>query len=829
MADQQTGINPITEAEPDGAGLTFAGLSLIWIVGVSALTHLVAWSTDQFMLATGNEWPRWLWPFISFAHALVLIVPLAILVFLVHGRRYQGILQGWLVASLYIFLLAFTRFAGRTATQTANLLQILLTLFFIAGLLAWLRFKNPKSQIPNPNLDSPNPKSEIQNPKSPNPLIPVTLIALSLAAVLAYPWLAWGALGSPLDTALNLLAALLFGTAAALIVNRLMLPAIRQASYGPAWDITLGGFAIGGLLLIMATGFAFPGLQILLALSLPAIGWLAAAIGLARAGRSPLALTLLIGLTAAAPLLLIDPDEMSLLLMGPPADILNWVFRAAFLALFLGWLLGALFTPLTNRLLAWPRPLLAAGLLLAWLGGALIYFLIGQPGFYGEQLFVIFKDQADLSAAATLDDYDGRRQFVYNTLVAQANQSQADIRANLDRLGVDYTPYYLVNALDVEGGPILRLWLASRPEVDRVLDNPILRPLPHAPAAASGDITTPPAEPRWNLTSIGADRVWQELGVTGAGIIVGQSDSGVQGDHPEFAANYRGRDGNHDYNWYDPWNHTAVPTDIGGHGTHTLGSILGQNVGVAPGAEWYGCTNLARNLANPAYYLDCMQFMLAPFPIGGDPLADGDPTRSAHVLNNSWGCPPLEGCDANALLPAVRALRAAGIFVVASAGNDGPDCESVNDPLALYDDVFSVGAVNVNGELADFSSRGPVTVDGSNRIKPDLLAPGASYTNPETFTPIDEGILSAFPGSSYEYAEGTSMAGPHIVGVIALVWSANPDLIGDIDQTEQILIDTARPYAGAFLECGSGVPNNGTGYGIVDAYAAVQRALEVRN
>ena len=200
--------------------------------------------------------------------------------------------------------------------------------------------------------------------------------------------------------------------------------------------------------------------------------------------------------------------------------------------------------------------------------------------------------------------------------------------------------------------------------------------------------------------------------------------------------------------------------DTSGHGTHTLGSIVGQRTGVAPGAQWIGCVNLARNLANPALYLDCLQFMLAPFPAGGDPFTDGDPTRSAHVLNNSWGCPELEGCDANILLDAVQALRAAGIFVVVSAGNEGPSCESVRNPLALYNEVLSVGAIDQRGNLAEFSSRGPVTVDASGRIKPDLVAPGVD-------------ILSTMPGDSYEYNQGTSMAGPHVTGVVALLWSAN--------------------------------------------------------
>jgi subtilisin family serine protease len=299
--------------------------------------------------------------------------------------------------------------------------------------------------------------------------------------------------------------------------------------------------------------------------------------------------------------------------------------------------------------------------------------------------------------------------------------------------------------------------------------------------------------------------------------VVGESDSGVQGDHPALRASYRGRSGQNDYNWLDPWNGSRAPVDVGGHGTHTTGTIVGSGgIGVAPGAQWIGCVSLARNLANPPYYLTCMQFMLAPYPQRGDPLKDGDPSRAAHVLNNSWGCPPLEGCDADSLEPAVRALRAAGIFVVASAGNDGPRCGSVDDPIAIYDAAFSVGAIDQAGDLADFSSRGPVTVDGSRRIKPDIVAPGVD-------------VRSALPGNHYGKNSGTSMAGPHIAGVVALLWSAQPKLIGDIDKTEQILIETARPYEGAPSGCeGTELPNNGAGYGVVDAYAAVRAALALR-
>jgi subtilisin family serine protease len=234
---------------------------------------------------------------------------------------------------------------------------------------------------------------------------------------------------------------------------------------------------------------------------------------------------------------------------------------------------------------------------------------------------------------------------------------------------------------------------------------------------------------------------------------------------------------------------------------------------VAPGAQWIGCVNLARNLGNPGVYLNCMQFMLAPYPQGGDALVDGVPARAAHVLNDSWGCPEVEGCDPNVFAPAVAALKAAGIYVVASAGNDGPECATVSDPIAIYGDVLSVGAINRAGDLTDFSSRGPVKVDGSGRTKPDIVAPG-------------QDVLSAFPGSTYSSLSGTSMSGPHLAGVVALMWSAQPKLIGDIDRTTQILRETARPYTGTQDSCavGESLPNNDAGYGVVDAYAAVKAA-----
>ena len=133
------------------------------------------------------------------------------------------------------------------------------------------------------------------------------------------------------------------------------------------------------------------------------------------------------------------------------------------------------------------------------------------------------------------------------------------------------------------------------------------------------------------------------------------------------------------------------------------------------------------------------------------------------------------------------ALRAAGIFVVASAGNDGPSCGSLNTPIALYDPTFSIGAVDEFGTLTSFSSRGP-------------LPSGAAYPNPDLIAPGFD-VLSAMPGGGYDRMSGTSMAGPHVAGVVALLWSANPELIADIDTTEQILYQTAQPYHGPLTDC----------------------------
>ena len=498
--------------------------------------------------------------------------------------------------------------------------------------------------------------------------------------------------------------------------------------------------------------FGYDGSQLLLLAILPPFVFAIAAVM-----PSKLATAAAVALLTFAGLAMFDPTELTFVL----GDIAGIALKTTAIAAGIGLItsLAALILRYTTgsssgagvkRAIGW------TGAGFVWIIVIVLFFVFGNPGNYGDRLFVIMKDQADISDVTNIKDRDERRSAAYEKLTMQANFTQAGLRNFFDSVGVVYTPYYLENAMEVRGGTLMRLYLLTRPEVDRVLASPRLRAVP-ADSSTPGYLNTAGGGVQWNISMIGADKVWEEFNVRGEGIVVGQSDSGVDGDHPAIAKQYRGYKSSGDYNWFDPWDGTTSPNDEGGHGTHTMGTILGSDgIGVAPQAQWIACVNLDRNLGNPALYLDCMQFMLAPFPIGGDPLTAGDPTLGAHILNNSWGCPAIEGCDPNTLLQATDNLRNAGIFVVVSTGNDGPNCGTVEAPLSLGDSAFSVGAVNQSGDMADFSSRGPVTADGSGRTKPDIVAPG-------------EDILSSLPLGTYGVNSGTSMAGPHVVGVVALI------------------------------------------------------------
>ncbi len=737
--------------------------------------HFSLWFTEQSAIASGSlAYLAWTGS-IGLAAQAVLLAGLTLALWrFTKDERFKPVYAGWFAATLISFPALLLRLLGPNNDQLGSILQILICLFAAVVITRTRRVK----------IDwKANNKS----------------LAIFLSAFGVAPFVIYGALGSPTDTLLQILASLSLGGLAALLM---------ESSTGNKF---LDAFGMGALLALLGSAFGYDGAQLILLAVLPSFSFAISAVMPSRVAGM-----ILIGLLTAAGLAFFDPTELTIVL----GDIQPLANQARNYAVGLGLAVGV-----GALLLRWitgsgtgsgvMRVFGVLSAVAAWIIVIILYFATGNPGSYGDRLFVIMKDQADLSAIRQIQDIDERRMTAYQTLTEHANETQAGLRNMFDTFGVDYTPYYLVNALEVRGGILLRLYLLTRPEVDRVIPSPRLRPVAPNGFLATGGGDFVPSDVGWNIQMIGADKVWDEFDVRGEGIVIGHSDTGVDVNHPELKESYRGDTEGDDYNWFDPWNGKPSPYDSGGHGTHTLGTILGQHgIGVAPEATWFACANLVRNLANPALYLDCMQFMLAPFPQDGDPFVDGDPTRAADVLNNSWGCPEIEGCDPNALLPAVDNLHAAGIFVVVSTGNDGPNCSTVTAPPALYDSAFSVGAIDQFGNIAPFSSRGPVTVDDSGRMKPDIVAPGVD-------------IFSALPGGTYGATSGTSMAGPHIAGAVALLWSADPSLIGDIERTEQILIETAQPYTGdTSIGCFEGeVPNAAYGYGIVDVYTAVKEAL----
>jgi subtilisin family serine protease len=447
------------------------------------------------------------------------------------------------------------------------------------------------------------------------------------------------------------------------------------------------------------------------------------------------------------------------------------------------------------------------------------------------EFIVVMKEQADLALATNLRAKHEKGTYVRNALYAKAQAWQASLLEWLRARGIEHRSFYIVNAVLVRSNRAVAETIAARTDVERIDGNPTIRNLepvsltPEEIEAAMQQALSPQVvEPGVNF--IRAPEVWA-MGFTGQGIVIGGADTGVQWNHPALINKYRGWDGaaaNHDFNWHDSIHsgggscgpNSAEPCDDHNHGTHTVGTAVGADasntnqIGVAPGAKFIACRNMDQGVGTPARYIECMEWFLAPYPVGGTP-AEGDPARAPDLTTNSWSCPPDEGCQPATLQRAVEAQRAAGIMFVAAAGNSGSACSTVEDPPSFYDATYTAGAFSSStGNIASFSSRGPVTADGSTRIKPDITAPGVS-------------VRSAIRGGGYASFSGTSMATPHTAGAVALLWSARPALRNQIDQTEDVVNQAAVDVA--TTSCNSSdIPNNVYGWGRLDIKAAVDQS-----
>lgn len=397
-----------------------------------------------------------------------------------------------------------------------------------------------------------------------------------------------------------------------------------------------------------------------------------------------------------------------------------------------------------------------------------------------------------------------RHKYIIDGLKNDAYNSQIGVITQISNEGItEYKSFWISNFVYVKGPVNIIRDLVALPEVESVIENVPLILVAPVDSSLSTDSQLG-AEP--GLDVIGAHQAWA-MGLTGEGSLVCNFDTGVKGTHPALMNKWRGSNGGSSQAcWFDPFTNTTFPDDVNGHGTHTMGTMVGMaegdTVGVAFGAQWIAAAVVDRGAGVQRTIAD----ILSAFQWAADP--DGNPETSddmPDVINNSWGVPTgfLGPCD-NTFWDAIDNLEALGIVCLFAAGNEGPAAGSIRTPadrISSQFNSFAVGAINgQNREIASFSSRGPSGCD-TNTIKPELVAPGVS-------------IRSCNTGGSYRSMSGTSMATPHIAGAVALMRQYNPDV--NVEQIKQALIEGA-------IDLGPSGEDNSYGYGMLNIINSLRR------
>ena len=401
-----------------------------------------------------------------------------------------------------------------------------------------------------------------------------------------------------------------------------------------------------------------------------------------------------------------------------------------------------------------------------------------------------------------------RRARIIETLKNKADLTQRPLMAFLEgRRAKKIKSLWLINGMAVTATADVIQKLASLPEVKEIrLDRTIQ--VPRVTYAAL-------AAPEWNISAIRAPELWN-IGFTGTGVVVANMDTGVDVDHPDLQNKWRGGANS----WFNPYSdptHSSdcgipenctpcelssdTPCDVNGHGTQTMGIIVGgraggTTIGVAPDAEWIA-VKVFNDTGEASFSTihQGFQWLLDP---DQDPSTDDAP----DVVNNSWRLDNINECSLE-FEPDIQALKAAGIAVVFSAGNSGPALSTSISP-ANNPEAFAVGAVDQSNGIASFSSRGPSACDGATY--PDLVAPGVNInTSDLTFGGV-------FP-NSYVHVSGTSYSAPHVAGAMALLLSAYPNLT--VPEIDSILRQSAFDLG----LCGA---DNDYGYGFLDVMKAYQ-------
>jgi len=407
----------------------------------------------------------------------------------------------------------------------------------------------------------------------------------------------------------------------------------------------------------------------------------------------------------------------------------------------------------------------------------------------GDEIAVIIR----LADRLDLDDVASQTKSVRGTGLVSALQDRAVTAETPVRRFLADRRATRVRSLWAIGGMAARVRadalndLAALPGVAGVrLDGVIDLPLAALKVAADAG---------WNLELIGAPDLWSR-GIDGADVVVAVVDSGVDVDHEDLSPRWRGGANS----WFDPYDEHSTPYDASGHGTQVTGLALGGDatgsaIGVAPGARWIGAKTFnddGQSTFSATH--EIFQWLLDP---DNDPATDDAP----HVVNNSWGFRDLPGDCVDEYADDIQVLRAAGIAVVFSAGNAGPNAATSLSP-ANNVGAFAVGGSDLLDEVMNSSSRGPAACDGG--VFPALIAPGDGVRT------ADLTFGGLVPDATIEVL-GTSFAAPHVTGAMALLLSAHPR--ATLDQLEQAL------RAGA-EDLGPDGPDNDSGYGRLDVVKA---------
>ncbi len=406
------------------------------------------------------------------------------------------------------------------------------------------------------------------------------------------------------------------------------------------------------------------------------------------------------------------------------------------------------------------------------------------------QVIVTMKDKVN---AALFRDGDKRlrQEKLVKALKSKSDQTQRPLKTHLKNRGArQMKDLWVINGVAVTIRADAIRELEKLPGIESIRQDYVLQ----APAVTYGSGSAP----EWNLNAVHASDLWA-LGYDGTGVVVASMDTGVDVNHPDLSGKWRGG-GN---SWFDPHGEHATPYDALGHGTQTMGIMVGGSsggtaIGMAPGAKWIAVKvfNDAGQATSSDIHLS-FQWLLDP---------DGNPNTAdaPDVVNASWGLPGTVNQCVLEFANDIHALKQAGIDIVFAAGNEGSMPQTSVSP-ANNPEGFASGAVDSTLAIANFSSRGTSACDGG--IYPQLTAPGVD---------INTADLSFGGLPLYAVVSGTSYAAPHTAGTMALLLSAFPN--ASVADLESALKQSAH-------DLGITGADNSYGYGLTDALAAYNQLL----